>query len=173
MTWIFGYGSLMFRPDFPYAGREVGFITGWTRRFWQASLDHRGTPELPGRVVTLVASAQARCWGVAYRVADAQRARVLEYLDGRESGGYTRARLPFFDRDARPLCDVLVYIADHENPNFRGPEATHEIAARVRAARGISGPNRDYVLQLAAALSTIGADDPHVFELAAALEQIC
>jgi cation transport protein ChaC len=98
---------------------------------------------------------------------------VLEYLDARECGGYTRQRLPFFDRELRPRCDVLVYVADHQNPNYRGPEPTHAIASHVRAARGVSGPNRDYVLQLAAALSTIGADDPHVFELAAALEASC
>jgi glutathione-specific gamma-glutamylcyclotransferase len=171
--WIFGYGSLIFRPDFPYVARSVGFITGWTRRFWQASLDHRGTPERPGRVATLVESTDARCWGVAYRVDDAHRAQVLDYLDVRECGGYSRASLPFFDRDAQPLPDVLVYIADRANPNYRGPEATHDIAACVRAACGLSGPNREYVLQLAAALDTIGADDPHVFELAAALEHSC
>jgi len=169
--WVFGYGSLIFRPDFPFIAKREGFICGWVRRFWQASLDHRGTPACPGRVATIVSSAGARCWGVAYQVAPEQQQAVLRYLDERECGGYERRLLPFHTPCGSMMCNVLVYIADHENPHFVGPEDTQAIASCVRAACGLTGPNRDYVLKLAAALELMGADDPHVFELARALEE--
>src|SRR5688572_20808711 len=141
--WVFGYGSLIFRPDFPFVARQEGFITGWSRRFWQRSLDHRGTCERPGRVATIVASPGARCWGVAYRVAEHERAEVLRYLDERECGGYQRYFLPFHTPGAAPIDSVLVYIADAGGPNYVGPEETHHIAACLREACGLMGPNRD------------------------------
>jgi glutathione-specific gamma-glutamylcyclotransferase len=168
--WVFGYGSLIFRPDFPFVARREGFICDWSRRFWQASPDHRGTPEQPGRVATIVASPGAHCWGVAYRVADDQREAVLAYLDERECGGYERRRLPFFTPGEESLSSVLVYIAEHGSPNFVGPEEIADTALQVRAACGLRGPNLEYVAQLAAALTSMGAQDPHVFELALALE---
>ena len=167
--WVFGYGSLIFRPDFPFVDRREGFITGWARRFWQASMDHRGTPDCPGRVATIVSSPGVRCWGVAYQVAPEHTAGVLTYLDERESGGYAKQQLPFHGACGTVLATVLVYIADPGNPNFVGPEEPCAIAACVRAARGVTGPNSDYVLKLAAALESMGADDPHVFEVAKAL----
>ncbi len=67
-VWIFGCGSLVWRPAFPYARRRRACVRGWARRFWQDSTDHRGTPDAPGRVVTLVPELDATCWGIAYRV---------------------------------------------------------------------------------------------------------
>jgi cation transport protein ChaC len=169
--WIFGYGSLIFRPDFPFSARCQGYITGWTRRFWQASTDHRGTPQQPGRVATIIASPDERCWGVAYRVAEADRLRVLAQLDERERGGYERKIVPFNTGDSDQPCveRVVVYIADHLNPHYVGPEDTQRIADIVRVARGLSGANREYVLRLAAALAAMGATDNHVSELARAI----
>jgi cation transport regulator ChaC len=166
--WVFGYGSLIFRPDFPFVERREGFISGWARRFWQASHDHRGTRECPGRVVTLIESPGARCWGVAYRVAPEHVALVLERLDDRESGGYKRRTLAF-TAVAGNLEAVTVYVADHENPNFVGPEEERHIAEIVRDAIGQSGANREYVLRLAEALISAGEHDPHVVEIVRAL----
>ena len=68
--WIFGYGSLVWRPSFPFAERRGAWIDGFARRFWQGSTDHRGVPGAPGRVVTLEHATGARCFGAAYRISD-------------------------------------------------------------------------------------------------------
>lgn len=165
-TWVFGYGSLVWRPSFAHAERETAVLTGFSRRFWQGSTDHRGVPGAPGRVVTLVPDPGARCVGVGYRIDPHDRAHVLATLDHREQGGYD-VHLVALDlpESHRRIEGALVYIASPDNPNHLGPAALAEIAAQVRGARGPSGPNVEYVTRLAEALRAIGADDPHVFEL--------
>jgi cation transport regulator ChaC len=164
-AWVFGYGSLVWRPDFPFAERRPAFIEGWARRFWQGSTDHRGVPDAPGRVVTLIPAPGARCWGMAYRIAAADRAAVLAHLDHREKGGYRMDRAVLHFTGGAAPTDGLVYHATPDNPNYLGPAAPQAIAAQVRGARGPSGPNVDYVLRLAEALREIGAEDAHVFEI--------
>ena len=162
--WIFGYGSLVWRPAFPFAERRGAWIDGFARRFWQGSIDHRGVPGAPGRVVTLEPEPNARCFGVAYRIADEETPRVLEGLDHRERGGYERRRLPLFFTDGA-VAHGLVYVATPDNPNYLGPAPLEAIAAQVACARGPSGPNAEYVLRLAGALRELAAEDEHVFAL--------
>ena len=163
--WVFGYGSLIYKVDFPYLRREVAAVTGWQRRFWQGSHDHRGTPEAPGRVVTLVPAAGAVCRGVAYLVEHA----VFEHLDHREKNGYQRHAVAIeLAADGAAVSGVL-YVADEDNHAYLGPAGPEEVAAHIAAATGPSGSNRDYLLQLAAALRELGEHDPHVAELEALL----
>ena len=167
--WIFGYGSLVWRPAFDFAERRAGFIRGYQRRFWQASTDHRGTPEAPGRVVTLVDAPDEVTWGMGYRVAEHALPAVLEELDYREKQGYERVMTQLGFRDREPV-ETLVYIATPSNENFLGPAALETIARVVRASSGPSGHNREYVLRLAAALADMQVVDPHVRDLAALVE---
>lgn len=159
-VWLFGYGSLIYKVDFPFLEQRPATIEGWARRFWQGSHDHRGTPEAPGRVVTLIESAGARCKGMAFRVSP----RVFEHLDVREKNGYLRftTRLEF---DNGTAADGLVYIATEDNAAFLGPATAEAIARQIAESIGPSGPNRDYLLNLALALRELGADDAHVFEI--------
>lgn len=162
--WIFGYGSLVWRPAFPAVERQPARIVGWTRRFWQGSTDHRGVPGAPGRVVTLLPEPETVCWGAAYRVAEADRADVLTRLDHREKGGYARHAVPLALVDGRNVRGLL-YLATPDNPNYLGPAPLPQIARQILTSRGPSGPNDEYLLRLATALREIGADDPHVFAL--------
>jgi glutathione-specific gamma-glutamylcyclotransferase len=167
-TWLFAYGSLIFRPAFEWEQRVRGFVPGYARRFWQGSTDHRGVPEKPGRVVTLVPTNAEECWGVAYAVPAAQRERILAELEARESGGYTRLSLPFQARDRQfsGSLEVLAYVALPGNPNYLGEASLEQIAEQVRSAVGPSGPNIEYVLSLAEQLSELNVFDEHVFDLA-------
>jgi glutathione-specific gamma-glutamylcyclotransferase len=172
-AWIFGYGSLMWRPAFRFERREPSYVLGWSRRFWQGSTDHRGVPGAPGRVVTLIPDPFARCFGLAYRVAAPDIPEVLAMLDHREQGGYARHDVPlyFADRGGAPEAGraqetAIMYVATPENPSYLGPAPLPEMARQVLSSRGPSGPNAEYVLRLAETLSELGAEDEHVTALA-------
>ncbi|MET0983044.1 MAG: gamma-glutamylcyclotransferase [Telluria sp.] len=159
-VWLFGYGSLIFKADFPYIERRPAAIRGWSRRFWQGSHDHRGTETAPGRVVTLVPDADALCHGMAYLVTPEEFA----HLDHREKNGYLRLATDIVFDDGSS-AEGLVYIATHENEAFLGPASELDIARQIATAHGPSGPNSEYLLELAKALRELGKPDAHVFEI--------
>ncbi|MEB0134817.1 gamma-glutamylcyclotransferase [Actimicrobium sp. CCC2.4] len=163
-VWLFGYGSLIFKADFPYLERKPATIRGHVRRFWQGSHDHRGTPGFPGRVVTLTPQSDATCAGMAYLI----RPDVFNYLDHREKNGYLRFSTTLaFDDGSQ--AQGLVYIADPDNAAYLGPATDREIARQIAAATGPSGRNRDYLTELADALAALGTTDLHVQALVACL----
>ena len=165
--WVFGYGSLVWRPSLPFVERRQAYVEGWSRRFWQGSTDHRGTPDAPGRVVTLVSSPGEKCRGVAFRISEDREAEVLANLDQREKGGYERQDLDVHLLDpAEGPVPGLVYVATSRNPNYLGPTDLEKIADQVRASHGPSGSNVEYVERLVAALLDMDAIDEHVFSIA-------
>lgn len=165
--WLFGYGSLIYKAGFDYTERRPATVTGWARRFWQGSHDHRGTPESPGRVVTLVKAPGETCFGMAYRITPAEFA----YLDHREKNGYRRFVEPITFADGR-VDKGLIYIAASDNSAWLGEAPIDDIARQIVASSGPSGSNRDYVLCLADALRRNDATDAHVFAVSERVDEL-
>uniref|UniRef100_A0A182NMS4 glutathione-specific gamma-glutamylcyclotransferase n=1 Tax=Anopheles dirus TaxID=7168 RepID=A0A182NMS4_9DIPT len=173
--WIFGYGSLVWKADFPFVEKRTGYIKGFLRRFYQNSIDHRGTAERPGRVVTLIQSEdlESKVWGMGYRIGAEETSQVLEHLDHREKNGYERHRVKFHPHpwSAEQMNEpqpILLYVATQDNPSFAGQSDTLEaIAEQILTSAGQSGRNPEYVYKLAEAMRQLypGEQDEHLFEL--------
>ena len=165
--WVFGYGSIIWHTDFSFLAAKKAYIQGWERKFWQGSHDHRGTVHSPGRVVTLIANAEATCTGRAYLI----EPEILEHLDYREKNGYKRhnIEIAFAQGDT---TEGIVYIAPKENPAFLGPASVTDIAQQIFESHGPSGSNTEYFLKLAGSLRDLGCIDRHICEIETVLRQI-
>lgn len=169
--WVFGYGSLMWKVDFPFEKNVIGYIKGYERRFYQHSTDHRGTPDNPGRVVTLIpASPDRKVYGIAYKIKDSDVEDVVKHLDFREKGGYERKSVTFYPKDlTMEPFNMTIYLASYDNPNYAGHAELDAIADQVVKSIGPSGHNIDYVCNLAKVMREVvpEAQDDHLFELEA------
>jgi cation transport regulator ChaC len=176
VEWLFGYGSVIYRPSFPFVEQRPATLRGFARSFSQASDDHRGTAELPGRVVTLHAREGSAVRGVAYRFARHDADAVFADLDVREQAGYGPCRVtielvaapapaPASAHERVAAVVAIAYIAPPGNGWDVGFEPIEATVERILVARGPSGTNVDYLLRLAEALRGLGDEDAHVREL--------
>ena len=159
-VWVFGYGSLIWRPGFQYFESSIATLHGWTRAFQQASPDHRGTPQRPGRVLTLSQNETSHCVGRAFCVAASEWPNIFAYLEKRESGGYRALELEIELPSNRQ--SAWTWIALPDNPHFVSDETVTDTIDVMYNAHGESGPNIDYVLRLDEALLEAGIDDEQV-----------
>jgi len=117
--WVFGYGSLIWRPTMEFAVAHRAKAQHWARRFWQGSHDHRGTVDAPGRVLTLVPMADALCEGRVFGIASEHIERTLIDLDYREKNGYKRQNLVVHTEELGDV-EALTYIAPENNVAWLG-----------------------------------------------------
>lgn len=162
---------MIWRPGFEFRAQCHACLPGWRRDFSQASPDHRGTPELPGRVVTLREDVNSQCEGIAYQIETNSAWQIGEYLDERESGGYSRLYVELTLNSnatgSNTKVQALTYIALPENPHACESAPVDKLAALIAERHGPSGSNKDYVLNLAEALTANRISDPVVENLAA------
>jgi glutathione-specific gamma-glutamylcyclotransferase len=165
--WVFGYGSLMWRPGFAYLDSMPARLVGLHRALCVFSFVHRGTPERPGLVLGL--DRGGMCRGIAYRVAAVRRAETIDYLRSREQVTTvyleTMRRIELEDEQKRKVR-ALCYIVDRSHVQYAGRLSLAESLHHVRQGHGRSGPNRDYVLETVRALEALGYRESELHLLA-------
>jgi cation transport protein ChaC len=165
--WVFGYGSLMWRPGFAFEEAVPAHLDGERRAFCVQSYVYRGTPEKPGLVLGL--DRGGSCRGIAFRVAVAERDTVLAYLRERElvTNSYIEVeRHVRLERPSRDYVRAVTYVVDRNHPQYAGDLAREAVLAQVRDSVGKAGSNRDYVLATAAHLASLGIEDAQLEWLA-------
>lgn len=163
--WVFGYGSLIWRPGFVFEESVQARLHGYHRSLCIFSHVHRGTPEQPGLVLGL--DRGGVCRGLAFRVAAGHAEATISYLREREQATsvYIERRLPLRLADGRRVT-ALAYVADRRHLQYAGRLPAPELLALVRQGRGSSGHNPDYVLQTHEHLRRMGVYDPVLAALA-------
>ncbi|MGE0256217.1 MAG: gamma-glutamylcyclotransferase [Alphaproteobacteria bacterium] len=166
--WVFGYGSLMWKPEFPFLERHAAHVHGFHRSFCVYSHVYRGTRARPGLVLAL--DAGGSCRGVAYRVAADSAAAVVERLVRREM--VTRVYLPRWVparlADGRRVR-AHTYTAAHDHEQYAGKLTAEEAARIIRGGIGRSGHNVDYLRSTVAHLAELGIADRALVRIAGLL----
>jgi cation transport protein ChaC len=169
--WVFGYGSLIWRPEFEYVERAPARVVGLHRSLCVYSFVHRGTPERPGLVLGL--DFGGACRGVAYRIAAAKRAATLAYLRAREQATAVyreTVRLAWLSGHPERHVDALCFVVDRGHPQYAGRLSLEQQLHLVRQGHGRSGNNRDYVIETVRALEALKIRDPALHLLAERLK---
>jgi len=142
--WLFGYGSLMWRPGFAHVETMRARLHGYRRSLCIYSHVHRGTPDHPGLVLGL--DAGGSCLGIAFRVPGDMTDEVMVYLREREMSNqvYHEKWLRLRLADGRDV-QAVTYVADRRHIQYAGSLKAEDAAAIVISAQGDSGANLDYV----------------------------
>jgi glutathione-specific gamma-glutamylcyclotransferase len=165
--WVFGYGSLMWRPGFDFIEKVPARLIGEHRALCVYSFVHRGTPEKPGLVLGL--DRGGACRGIAFRVAEKNRAATVNYLRAREqvTSVYREVmRSVWLEDDARQRVSALAYVVDRGHVQYAGRLSLADQLRHVLQGHGQSGINRDYVLATVKAIEAEGFRDAPLHQLA-------
>ena len=163
--WVFGYGSLMWRPGFSFAERHLARLKGYSRRFCLLSMRYRGTPERPGLVLGLQAG--GGCTGIAYRVPTKAVSETRAYLTEREmvSYAYDEGFQPVTLQSGGKIVDALCYIPQTDHRQFAGDLSPEIQADRIATCVGPAGTNAEYLFNTMAHLRELQVDEPVLEQL--------
>ena len=169
--WVFGYGSLMWRPGFPWLERVRAMAHGRRRAFCIYSVHHRGVPGAPGLVLGLAPGGSVR--GVAFRIAESDWAATYAYLREREQATetYVEAITEIRLADGRRVR-ALVFVSDMTHPQWAGSLDPDSQARLIAGSEGLSGRNIDYLRDLVMHLREEGLADRQMELLLKKVEQL-
>ncbi len=167
--WIFGYGSLMWRPGFDYLHSEAALVHGYHRSLCVYSFVHRGTPEEPGLVLGL--DRGGSCHGMAFNVAAEKWDDTIAYLRAREqvTAVYIEKRKTIRLLGSGRRVEAVTYIVDRSHRQYAGVLSLDDLSAHVRRGRGVSGHCIDYVMNTVDHLREMKIRDPRLERLVAGL----
>lgn len=162
--WVFGYGSLIWRPGFEYVRAMPARLFGVHRSLCIRSYHYRGTEERPGLVFGLKHGGS--CAGMGFEIAPGDWIEVRDYLRERElvTGVYLEVWRTMRLADGRTV-EAMTYVADESHEQFEGGLGVAEQLEMVIHAAGIAGHNRDYVLNTIAHLEEMGFADRRLVDL--------
>jgi cation transport protein ChaC len=169
--WVFGYGSLIWRPGFEFLDRVPARMVGLHRSLCVYSFVHRGTPERPGLVLGL--DVGGACRGIAYRVAARQRPGTLAYLREREQATSVyreTMRVVWLAGKPERSVEALCFAIDRGHEQYAGRLTLDRQLHLVRQGHGRSGNNRDYVIETVSALEALGIRDRELHQLSERLK---
>lgn len=164
--WVFGYGSLLWNPEFRFVEKRQARLPGYARSFCMWSIHHRGTEDAPGLVLALDEEAGAACDGVAFRVHPEDHAETLAALREREliSSAYLERWLELDLTDGRRV-EAVAYVIDPAHVQYCKLPLAEQAEVIARAVGG-RGPNTEYLYNTAEHLAEIGIEDAELTWLA-------
>ena len=165
--WVFGYGSLIWNPEFPVAEQRLARAPGWRRSFCMWSIHHRGSEAEPGLVLALDRAEEASCDGVVFRVTPGAEEETLAALRERELVSSAYLEVTTQVETSAGALQALAYVIDPEHVQYTGTLSLEEQARIILKARGGRGPNRDYLWSTNSHLHELGIADPELDWLAA------
>jgi cation transport protein ChaC len=168
-VWVFGYGSLIWKPEFDFIEQRSALLPGHHRALCLWSRINRGTPELPGLVFGLEAGGE--CHGMAFRVAANQVLPIFEALWRREMA--TGAYHPSWIDCQTPQSTVraLAFVIDRAGPAYVPEPSDDALIEIILRASGIYGSCLEYVTQTADALEVAGIHDARMKALMTRLKE--
>lgn len=163
--WVFGYASLIWRPEFEAEEHRPAWVRGWHRAFKMRSRVNRGSPDRPGLVFALVSGGM--CRGVVFRIGHRQAEAELDRLWAREmpTGVYDPRWLPC--QTAGGMVRALAFTLSRRSPSFTGRLDDRQMLEILRHARGRYGSTLDYLIQTARALRAHQVRDREIERLVA------
>jgi cation transport protein ChaC len=165
--WVFGYGSLMWRPGFPFVEAQSALLKGAHRALCVYSIVHRGTDAEPGLVLGL--DRGGACRGVAFRVTDGAENETVAYLREREqvTDVYVESVRPIRLLDgSNRVLKALTYLVDRNHAQYAGDLPLDEQIRIVKAGKGQAGGNVEYVMKTLRHLQEAGVHDPLLSDIA-------